>query len=73
LGKLGESAAPAVPSLIQLLDDRTEVVRREAISSLGKIGPPARDALEKLRQIAEHDKDAAVRRLAQSAIRKIAH
>ena len=48
LGNMGGEASPAVPSLIPLLEDRTEVVRWRAAEALGKIGPGARQAVPAL-------------------------
>lgn len=44
LGRLGPAAAPAVPQLIELVFDETDVPSKAAIRALGRIGPAARDA-----------------------------
>lgn len=47
LGDAGPIAAPAVPKLIELLDDKTPDVRRHAKYALGSIGEPAVGSLIK--------------------------
>ncbi len=41
LGDLKEKAAPAVPALVKLFEDKDEYVRLQAALALGKIGKPA--------------------------------
>ena len=56
LGRLGAEAAPAVPALASALSASVAMsVRQRAAWALGKIGPPARDALDALRQAAASD------------------
>lgn len=50
LGELGPAAAPAVPELKQLLENKGYHVRRAGALALGKIGPAALDALPQLVQ-----------------------
>ena len=50
LGWFGEKAAPAIPGLVELLNDENENVRFHAAETLGKIGPPAIPALRKCLQ-----------------------
>jgi HEAT repeat protein len=40
LGRLGAEARPAVPILLQTLTDKNEELRKEALASLQRIGPP---------------------------------
>ena len=63
LGSIGPKAAPAVPNLIKLLDEKPGMPRSEAIATLGRIGPgakPAVPALIKELKVAEGDRLAAV-------------
>jgi HEAT repeat protein len=45
---MGDRAAPAVPDVTALLEDRSDHVRRSALSCLGQIGPPARSAVPRI-------------------------
>ena len=45
LGNIGAVAAPAVPDLIQILNDQNEKVRGMAAMALGGIGEPAKSAV----------------------------
>jgi HEAT repeat protein len=55
LGKLGPSATSSVPSLVKALDSPNPFLRREAARALGMIGPEAKAALAKLREMAEEE------------------
>lgn len=48
LGRVGPSAAPAVPALAQALSDESPLVRLAAARALGEVGPGARAALPPL-------------------------
>ncbi len=49
LGELGANAAPAVPDLMGYLrEDKNEMVRAASAEALGKIGPPAKIAINTL-------------------------
>ncbi len=61
--------APAVPALISILDEGDYNLKFNAIDSLRKIGPPARDALPALNKIARDS--FHLRFPAKRAIRKI--
>jgi HEAT repeat protein len=70
VGRMGERAAWAVPTLVGLLSDRRPPVRALAAKALGGIGPAARDAERGLTQCLR-DPEASVRRAAQNALRQI--
>jgi HEAT repeat protein len=50
LGRMGPAAAPAVPSLVKLLQDPDISIRKAAARTLGQIGPAAKDAVPALMQ-----------------------
>jgi HEAT repeat protein len=62
----GPAAAWAVPTLIELLQDRRAGIRRLAAEGLGRIGDPAASALPALRT-ARNDEDDRVRDAATEA------
>jgi len=47
LGTIGQPAQSAIPDLVQLLNDPSEIVRQKTVGTLGKIGPAAYPALAK--------------------------
>lgn len=61
----------AVPILMKALSDPRAHVRAEVAGELGDIGAPAAKALDALKKVAESDENAAVRKVAAEAIRKI--
>ena len=68
LGRLGVEAASVVPALASAVSDSVEMsVRQRAAWALGKIGPPACDALDALRQAAASS-NPRLARLAQRAV-----
>jgi HEAT repeat protein len=68
LGRMGGEAANAVPALTAALSaDAPMSVRQRSAWALGRIGPPARSALDSLRQAASE----ADRRLARLAVQAI--
>lgn len=84
LGKMGAAAAPAVADLIGALDTHPsrepdlegppryyKDARWVAADALGAIGPPAKSALPKLREVAAQDDEAEVREAAAAAVKKI--
>jgi HEAT repeat protein len=84
LGKMGAAAAPAVPDLIGALDTNPsrepnlegppryyKDARSVAAEALGSIGPPAKAALPRLREVAANDEEHEVREAAAAAIKKI--
>jgi hypothetical protein len=68
---LGPAAAPAVTALVSLLKSPDEVLRDYAVTTLDRIGPPARNALPALRRTAAQDLSPDIRTLARAAIAKI--
>jgi HEAT repeat protein len=72
--QLGQSGAndaeTAVKALQTSLTDGSVEVRREAVTALGMIGPPAADALPALQALA-HDSDLQIRARATAAVRAI--
>jgi HEAT repeat protein len=65
--KLRNELKAAVPSLVESLKDKNDVVRAEVISALGAIGPPAREAVPKIIALLK-DPSALIRRTAASAL-----
>lgn len=71
LGRLKDSASPAVPELIDALTQNPERHNRErAAWALGKIGPPAKDALPAL-HAAVKSNDHRLERIALLSIAEI--
>jgi hypothetical protein len=68
---LGPAAAPAVPALVGLLASPEEILRDYAVTTLERIGPPARNALPALRRVAAQDSSPEIRGLARTAIATI--
>jgi len=68
---LGPAAAPAVPALIEALDDEIPAVRFPVTVALGEIGPAAEAAIPKLKQVMEEDFNDEVAAGAKRAIRHI--
>ena len=70
LGELGPKAAPAVPVLVDGLQDSTKYVRRASVKALAKIGAPACGSLPAMRR-SIGDKDRFVGASAENAVRKL--
>ncbi len=70
VGEMGSDAAGAVPALLAAIDNEDESYAIEVLKSLAKIGPGAKDALPKLRELSSHF-DREIRTLAKQAIRTI--
>ncbi|TWU13925.1 putative lyase [Symmachiella macrocystis] len=70
LGEMGPGAKPAVDNLIQAIDDKNELVKRDVIVALALIGPDASKASDKLIALLD-DPDAAARPAAAFALGKI--
>jgi HEAT repeat protein len=68
---LGPAGAPAVPALIELLDDEMPAVRFPATVALGEIGPAAAAAIPRLKQVVEEDFNDEVAAAARRAIKRI--
>ncbi|TWT87446.1 hypothetical protein Mal64_29850 [Pseudobythopirellula maris] len=71
LGRLGETAAPAVASLTRLAVSELPLAARErAVWALGEIGPAAREAAPTLAKLALSD-EPRMARLAQKALDRV--
>src|SRR5262249_25450076 len=70
LGKLGQDAAPAVPTLTDMLKGGDDTLRKSAATALGMIGPEARDSVTCLREAIE-DTHPVVRIRAAEALWKV--
>lgn len=68
VGKFGDRAAWAVPTLRSLLQDHRAGIRRIAADALHDIGPAAAAAEDALRRAAKDDTDDRVRSAAQEAL-----
>ena len=84
LKRMGPAAAPAVPDLIGALDTHPsrepdlegppryyKDARSVTAEALGAIGPAARDALPRLREVAAKDEEPEVRAAAADAVKRI--
>jgi HEAT repeat protein len=71
LAGMGPAAAPAVPALIEALDDSEAVVRFPVTVALGEIGPAAAAAVPRLKQMLEDEINDEIAAAARRAIRKI--
>lgn len=71
LSALGRIGAEALPVLLPALQNSDPVIRAGAVCALGRIGPTARMAAPLLLKMLQ-EKDAATRRRAAHAMRKIA-
>lgn len=61
----------AIPSLAKALEDPRNVVRREAVKTLGAFGPMAEASVTVLREVARKDRSAGVRVAAKEAVFRI--
>jgi HEAT repeat protein len=71
IASMGPAAAPAVPALIEALDDPVAVVRFPVTVALGEIGPAAAAAVPRLKQMMEEELSDEVAAAARRAIRHI--
>jgi hypothetical protein len=71
LGNVGSADPAALPALLGALSDREATVRCEAILALVKFGPSASEALPKLADLKQHDRDARVRLYAGKAVERL--
>lgn len=68
---LGPAAAPAVPALIEALDDPSTTVRFPVTVALGEIGPAAADAVPRLKKMMDEEVNDEIAAAAKRAIRRI--
>jgi HEAT repeat protein len=69
---LGTTASvEVVPALVTALADDDSLTREEAAAALGRFGPAARDAVDRLANVARTDEVACVRRAALAALRRV--
>jgi HEAT repeat protein len=71
IASMGPAAAPAVPALIEALDDPVAVVRFPVTVALGEIGPAAAPAVPRLKQMMVEDLNDEIAAAARRAIRRI--
>ena len=70
VGRMQPSPTWAVPTLIELLDDRHPGIRRLAAETLGRINPGTAAVVSEL-QNALQDRDDRVRHAAQQALKTL--
>jgi HEAT repeat protein len=68
---LGPAGAPAVPALIEALDDPIPSVRFPVTVALGEIGPAAAEAVPRLKKMMDEEMNDEVAAAAKRAIRRI--
>jgi HEAT repeat protein len=68
---MGPAAAPAVPALIEALDDPEPTVRFPVTVALGEIGPAASAAVPKLKQMMDEEINDEIAAAAKRALRRI--
>lgn len=68
---LGPAAAPAVPALIEALDDPIAAVRFPVTIALLEIGPAAKAAVPRLQQMMEEEINDEIAASARRALRRI--
>lgn len=68
---IGPAAAPAVPALIQLLDDPIPAVRFPATVALMEIGPAAKAAVPKLVAMMDEEINDEIAASARRALKRI--
>ena len=68
---MGPDAAPAVPALIRALDDPEPTVRFPVLVALGEIGPAAKAAVPKLKQMMDEEINDEIAAAAKRALRRI--
>ena len=68
---MGPAAAPAVPALVEALDDPEASVRFPVIVALGEIGPAAKAAVPKLKKMMDEEINDEIAAAAKRALRRI--
>lgn len=68
---LGPAAAPAVPALIEALDDPAPTVRFPVTVALGEIGPGAAAAVPRLKKMMDDEVNDEIAAAAKRALRRI--
>jgi len=68
---LGPAAAPAVPALIEALDDPAPTVRFPVTVALGEIGPAAAAAVPRLKKMMDDEVNDEIAAAAKRALRRI--
>lgn len=68
---MGPAAAPAVPALIEALDDPSTTVRFPVTVALGEIGSAAADAVPRLKKMMNEEVNDEIAAAAKRAIRRI--
>jgi HEAT repeat protein len=68
---MGPAAAPAVPALIQALDDSEASVRFPVTVALAEIGPAAKAAVPKLKKMMDEETNDEIAAAAKRALRRI--
>jgi HEAT repeat protein len=68
---LGPAGAPAVPALIEALDDPIASVRYPVTVALGEIGPAAAEAVPRLKKMMDEEINDEIAASAKRAIRHI--
>jgi HEAT repeat protein len=68
---LGPAAAPAVPALIEALDDPEASVRFPVTVALGEIGPGASAAVPRLKKMMDEEINDEIAAAARRALRRI--
>jgi HEAT repeat protein len=71
ISSMGTAAAPAVPALIEALDDPSAAVRFPVTVALGEIGPAAATAVPRLKKMMDEEVNDELAAAARRAIRKI--
>ena len=68
---MGPAAAPAVPALIEALDDSQASVRFPVTVALGEIGPAAKAAVPRLKKMMDEEINDEIAAAATRALRRI--
>jgi HEAT repeat protein len=68
---MGPAAAPAVPALIEALDDSEPSVRFPVTVALAEIGPAAKAAVPKLKKMMDEEINDEIAAAAKRALRRI--